>query len=226
MNATKNDDRTRDPFEEWMGRSEICQRLGITTRTLQRKVKRGEIERRQMGREAHFKMVSAQTDRVQNTQAGSVAVSASQDLASILETLTQNLVEARTQIALLEEKRDNAVEIGMRLSDQAEELSSNIEEGESRLTELTQELSKAEAALEEVRHERDDLQTEVSAQNREVGRLQIENERLKQQNRVLIKSLTQLQNGLQMVSESFLSLPIRKHLGVLLLATARAITSD
>lgn len=258
----KGDSSAALKAEGWMKRDEICAQLDVTSRTLQRKVKKGEVERRQLGREARFRIIPAseledraddnkdevevaplmmlppgpppsrsqvrarrKRDKTERASRRSQAEAPSpQDVMGVLEKLTDRLVESRTRIALLEEKRDNAVKIGMNLSGKMEALKDGHEEIEAERDKLARQLSTSRAALDEVKDERDELITQLEQAHQALGRLQNQHEAILEQNRLLVSSMVDIQNGLERIATSFLSFPIRKHLALVIMSTSRGLT--
>jgi excisionase family DNA binding protein len=71
-----------DVLSLWLSTNEILDRLGVSSRTLRRMVKRGEVERRKVGRECRYRARKADTPDTQGghwthrtavTQSGQVA---------------------------------------------------------------------------------------------------------------------------------------------------------
>ncbi len=236
--------------KKWFSREEACELLMINPRTLQRRVNKGEIERRQIGREASYLILTSPTPEkpappAKATQPNSASplrdTSLRQTgrfkvpdhlrsatpgaLSEVIEALTGDLVDARTQLALIEEKRDNAVSIGIRLSSQMGSLSEEVQGIEEERDALKDKLQRAEEDLEEAREERDELESQLEDLYEKLGTLKAERDAARRDHRALFDALASLQTGLEQIANSFLSFPIRKKLAILVMATTRSLSS-
>ena len=92
----------------WRSRQEICKLIGCSTRTLARKVRQGEIERRQDGRKAFFRLVSQSApqsetrDTKRATEARHETQSETHQLVNLIEQLTAKLTATEHEKASLE----------------------------------------------------------------------------------------------------------------------------
>lgn len=132
----------------WYSKAEAADELGVSTRTLLRMVKRGQVERRQVGREARYRIVKCDRKRAtldtRHPRQGDMAsvtggkggeggdseiheltdVVAEPEypvLVGLVERLTDRLVELERKNVELERDRAEALAIGHQIADERDQ---------------------------------------------------------------------------------------------------------
>ena len=124
----------------WLTKTQATKELGVSSRTLLRKVKRGEVERQQVGREARFRILKRATKRatLDTGHAGQLGEGGKGgeshepvlELTSVIaepDPLVAQLRELVTRNGQLERERAEAITIGHWLADEKEQLSTDNE---------------------------------------------------------------------------------------------------
>ena len=136
-------------FTLWFTKKQSTEKLGVSTRTLLRMVERGEVERRQVGREARYRVVGTGPVELVNDREIETETPEYPELVRLVEQLTE-------RVATLEREKAEAkavVQADREALNQVFEISNQIaDERDQALSECDQILTAHNQAITEMKH--------------------------------------------------------------------------
>lgn len=140
-------------FTLWFTKQQSIEKLGVSTRTLLRMVSRGEVERRQVGRKARYRLVDKEpegtdwnTEPASDTPGNPELVRLVEQLTERIATLERERAEATAVTQREREALNQAFEISHQIADERDQF---LEERDLMLAARDEALEQQERALAE-----------------------------------------------------------------------------